>query len=338
MAKEVKTVEERFRRQAEVYLDTGIPLFDMMLSQGKGLPLGRFIEVTSESALGKSTLLLFIASYLCAQGKKVVYLDFEEGVSEDIMAKMNLMKPYEDKLFLPLNPVTYKGMEETFDQYVSDPTCPLIIVDSITAVLPSKIVSEDSSVEDNTIGVKARLDSNFLLKYKAQVKEAKKSVVFVTQRRTQIDMRMPSRTHQKSAVGLAFEFYMDIRIQLNPKGKIEKEVQTLNGTQRIQYGVNAEVVCFKNRCGPSGIPIILPIIYGKGVSNILALGNILTQLGFVRQSGSYFIVNFDKWVDQKFQGYKGYNEFIRQNYDEIFKIVKSANTFILYKELDGSDA
>lgn len=315
------------------FVGSGIPLLDLILSDGKGIPLGKFIEITSPSGLGKSTMLLHISNYVVNKlNRRVLYLDFEEGVTEDIMSKMNLMEAYEADKFILRNPVTYEATESIFDATLQVEDIDLIMVDSITSMLPSKL--QESSVEDSTIGVSARLQSSLLQKYKALFKMAHKTIIWVTQRRTAINIRRPNLTTEKSAAGKAFEFFMDARIEFRSKGKITQKVLTMDGVSELEIGNNAAVSAFKNRCGgATGVEVIIPIIYGKGVSNVMAMGNILTGAGLVAQSGAYFIVNFGEWQGEKFQGYKNYNAFLKKNYDKIFEYVTKEGLLFLYKEV-----
>lgn len=64
----------------ETFHPTGSIILDAVISDGRGLPEGIFIELASESGCGKSTMCLHIAKKYCSQGKRVVYIDTESGL------------------------------------------------------------------------------------------------------------------------------------------------------------------------------------------------------------------------------------------------------------------
>jgi RecA/RadA recombinase len=245
---------------------------------------------------------------------------------------MGLTGPYEEGLFDVINPVTFSATGKLLDEKLSDDDLWLIIVDSITAILPLKI-QQMEDIESHTIGVKAQLESLFLLKYKAQMKISNKTVFFVTQKRTKIstNARIPSR--RKSAVGNAAEFYFDIRIEMWMDQPLEKKVTTPSGPKTIKYGARVALQCFKNRGAQCNIPVVLPIIYGKGVSNVLMLADALQSAGLITQKGSYFVIDLPGMSDTvNVQGYKGLMTYIKENFDEVNKLVKDQDLVYFYKE------
>lgn len=332
-------VINKYKNLSKGYVSSGNILLDLLLTGGKGIPLGKYIEFTSPTGLGKSTTLLHICSYFVNKmGKKIVYLDFEEGVTEDIMVKMNLMNAYEEDKFLLRNPITFAGTEEILEEALNDKEIQLVMIDSITAILPSKLKKEDrkKTIEEMEPGLHARIQTALLGTFKSDFKIKKKTCFWVTQRRMNINMRYPSLTREKSGAAMAFEFYMDIRVQISVshKGKIKKKMQTMRGVEDVEIGLNAEFTCFKNRCGGAqGVSVILPIVYGRGVSNILTLGNVLVDSGLVKQSGSYFIVNFGKYEDVKCQGYVNYTKFLKDNYDALFQYIKDNDLVFLIRDV-----
>lgn len=324
-----------YRSLRKDYVPSGVLLLDLLYTGGKGIPLGKFIEFTSVSGLGKTTTLLHMSAYLVKQqNKKVVYLDYEEGVTEDSLLKMDLMEAYEQDKFILRNPVTFEKTEALLDAILLDKDIQIVVVDSITAILPSKI--QEGSVEDSLPGLQSRLQAVLLAKYKAAFQLAGKTIFWVTQRRMNINMRNASLTREKSAVGKAFEHFMDIRVEMtvSRRGKIKKKVMTMQGVEEIDFGVNADFTAFKSRCGgATGVSVTLPVIYGRGISNIMSVGNIMVDAGLVTQSGAYFIANFGPYENLKFQGYVNYNKWVKENYEDLYSYIVSNNLIFLFKEV-----
>ena len=71
-------------------VSTGSVIFDLVL--GGGIPRGASIGIASEPGLGKSTLFLYTAKSYIASGLKVLYLDYEKGVTPSLLDGLGLTK------------------------------------------------------------------------------------------------------------------------------------------------------------------------------------------------------------------------------------------------------
>lgn len=71
----VKIVE----KEHALFLKTGVPGFDELL--GEGVPAGCSVLVEGGPGSGKTLMLLSIAKSMCENGKKVLYMSFEEPES-----------------------------------------------------------------------------------------------------------------------------------------------------------------------------------------------------------------------------------------------------------------
>jgi len=338
MSKTVAARDQAYKQ--EVLFSTGILPLDYLVRSEGGIPYGRFIEVSSPTGLGKSTMLLHMSANLCAQGIKVDYMDFEDGVTDDIMAKMGLDRWADEKLFHAYNPVTYSGFEENFS-LATKAGVRVIIVDSINNIVPSKFTLEAeeekggrASVEDALPGLKARLDGSLVIRYKAESRALGVTVFWVSQRRTFINMMNSRLTQDKAAVGKAFEHQMDIRLEGHRGERLTKDVQGMKGKDKIVYGMETFWETIKNRGHQAFVKMPMPIIYGRGVSNIMFLKNVLLQSGVVRQGGAIFKV---KWngEDIALRGNNGLNEWIKENLDEVKRYALEKNLIFLYKDMES---
>jgi len=341
MAKTVSARDQAYK--PEELFRTGILPLDYLVRNEGGVPYGRFIEVSSPTGLGKSTMLLHMSANLCAQGINVDYMDFEDGVTDDIMAKMGLDRWAGEKLFHAYNPVTYAGFEEAFSQ-ATKAGVRVVIVDSINNIVPSKFTLDAegekggrSSVEDALPGLKARLDGQLVIRYKAECRSLGVTVFWVSQRRTFINMMNSRLTQDKAAVGKAFEHQMDIRIEGHRGERLIKEVQGMKGKDKIVYGMETFWEAIKNRGHQAFVKMPMPIIYGRGVSNIMFLKNALLQGGVVRQGGAVFKV---KWngEDIALRGNNGLNDWVKENLEEVKRYVIENGLIFLYKDMEGAEA
>lgn len=330
-------VSQFLKKPVEV-IKTGIMGFDDLFTKEGGIPKGKFIEITSASGLGKTSLCLYAMRKLCEQGYKVVYMDFEDGVEDPSVESFGLT-PYLGKEFLLYNPLTYRGTEMVLNTYMDDPSVAIIVIDSISAILPESMGDFTESIEDsNEKAVKAKLDKALLLKYKARLSRSGKSVIFITQRRANFSMNQGKGQKQtKAAVGKAFEFFMDIRIEMKALAYLKKNVILSDGTtEEVKYGVEAKVYCYKNRLNIGFIPVVLPIIYGKGVSQVLQIIALLQNTGYIIQRGSYYTLKIDDEgfkIEEKAQGKNKLAKLVKDNVDTLKRFVKEKNLFTFYEDL-----
>jgi RecA/RadA recombinase len=262
----------------ETFTPSGSIILDAIISNGRGIPSGTFIEIASESGCGKSTMCFHIAKKYCSQGKRVIYIDTESGVNGNQVDCFGLRQYVDDMLFIPVRMQTYGEVDDFLCQVLEDKEVELIIYDSITATVPGRL-TEKNVDEMNEPGVAARLQSNFMQKFKARFKNSNKTVIFVNQLRTKIAMGYGQVTKLAQAGGQALGYYMDVRIMMK---KIKMLEQTLPGYEKpVPYGCDLAIWCDKNRYARPMLKKVITIHFGKGVSNAGALRSVLEYHGVV---------------------------------------------------------
>ncbi len=262
----------------ESFSPSGSIILDAIVSNGRGLPAGTFIEIASESGCGKSTMCLHIAKKYCSQGKRVIYIDTEQGLNGNQIDCFGMRQFVDDMLFIPVRLQTYGEVDDFLCKVLEDKDVALIIYDSITATVPGRL-TEKNVDEMNEPGVAARIQSNFMQKFKARFKNTDKTVIFVNQLRTKIAMGYGQVTKLAQAGGQALGYYMDIRIMMK---KIKMLEQTLPGYEKpVPYGCDLAIWCDKNRYARPLLKKIITIHFGKGISNAGALRSVLEYHGVV---------------------------------------------------------
>ena len=264
----------------EAFHPSGSIILDAVISDGRGIPEGTFIEIASESGCGKSTMCFHIAKKYCSQGKRVIYIDTESGVNGNQIDCFGLRDYVDQMLFIPVRLQTYGEVDEFLCKVLEDPEVSLIIYDSITATVPGRL-TEKNVDEMNEPGVAARLQSNFMQKFKARFKNSNKTVIFINQLRTKIAMGYGQVTKLAQAGGQALGYYMDVRLMMKAVKKLE---QTLPGYEKpVPYGCDLAIWADKNRFARPFLKKVITIHFGKGVSNAGAVRSVLEYHGVVER-------------------------------------------------------
>lgn len=264
-----------------------------------------------------STTLLQCCANKMIHGKKVAYLDIERGVKRSILNSMGLLSYAGSKVgdqFLVLSPITYSDVDDVLEA-VMDAKYDMVILDSLSAVQPTAL--SDKDVEEATVGVKARLNSQLLCKYKPKLRMMGTNLWIVNQVRTKIGIGWGTVTTEDSTGGNAMYHYPDIRLRAAMGPKMKREEDTVNGRAEVVYGNMAKLWSVKNRNERPDIKVPLPVIYGKGVSNRLTVRDVLKTLGYMSGgAGGKFKLNV---CGEEFicSGEQGVLDWIQTNYEKV---------------------
>lgn len=303
----------------EVFLKSGSVIMDTVLSNGKGIPMNKFIQISSESGLGKTTVILHICKAALAAGKRVAYLDVEKGVNESQMKGIGVYKYLNESFFLyPIS--TFEEAEEVLDSVLQDNNLAYVVIDSITALIPQKAL--EKSVGDIEPGLNARYAASFLTKYRAKLSmcENKPTFWFINQMRTKINFR--GMTTYGAAGGSAQKFYADIRLNMRESKKLTKTVGTVEGKNSVQYGSENYLWADKNRFNTPFVEAVITVIFGKGVSNLLAYQRVLMSKGVCEMAGAgFWTISLPGKEPLKARGTDALQKLIKDNLVDIKKFV-----------------
>ena len=345
MASEVKELKKRVDELYKTYntfgktefVRSGSVVIDALL--GGGIPRGTIISWSAENGCGKSTGALHISRQYCYYGHKVVYLDYEHGINESQLKGERLM----EYLYSPENPSgtfylfqpqTYKDAEKILDTTMGD--IDLFVIDSITSVLPEKM--KEASSEDVQIGVDARIMSQFLRKYKAEVARTGCTWLLINQMRTKIATGYGQQTHDAEAGGNALKFYADIRLMMKKafKGTLERDEEVVGGVKKIPFGAICTIYAEKNRYERPKIPLNIAIIFGIGISNEYAYYDWLTTDGTIKKSGAWYEIKVPGVDSERFHGMGKVIEWINKNKNIVRDYIQSKGGYRLL--LNSSEA
>jgi len=262
---------DMFPEQVPV-IPTGNLKLDLALGVG-GLPKGRIIEIFGAEGLGKSLLALSTAANCQREGGKVAFLDVECDLDPDWCRTLGVDV---DKMMIA-QPETGEETLEIAETLVKTGAVDLIIIDSVAAMSPKAEV--EGSMEDNHIGLQARMMAQGLRKLRQPVAETGTCFVFLNQIRDKIGFMQQGTT---SPGGRALKFAASVRIELKRMGDV-KDAST--GESR---GTNVKAMIIKNKVARPMVSVEYQVLHGLGINNYGSLLELGERFGLISKRGAYY--------------------------------------------------
>ena len=297
----------------EKYIKTGCVPFDL-LSGGKGMRLGYLYQLFSSAGSGKSTLVMSVCRSLAAKGHKSIYVASEKN--DELAEAMGLTGEKYAGMFHLLPIMTYKDLEQvTWSFFESDYT--LMVIDSITACFPSKLIEEDISIEDSLPGINARIRGDYLRIIQGMIQKKEKTIIYLNQTRANFDAGWGGDP-EKAEGGYANKFYCMVQATIRGDAKVPDLV---SGADKKIVGKQGSLVSLKNRCAVPAAKIPLRVLFGKGISNVYSLEHFALWKGLVTGSGAWFTCSLDGTTSDRVQGKKGRQEWVKNNQDALLGLL-----------------
>ena len=308
-------MSEKYKTNLDVqYLDSGSVIVNMVL--GGGLPMGKNIEIYSNSGYGKSTITLSICRSLCKQGHKVLYIDAEGSINELIESmgfyRDNLVWTPEnqDGNFIPVQISYFEDIEEILENMVpkyddkGNPTesdIRLVVIDSVAALCPKEYrgdFGEKLSIASAKPGVVAKLMTAFCRKFNGYKTAYNMSFLFINQMRDNLALSFAAKYEDNVPGGRALKYFMDVILKLNSRGIHKEKVEnTLGEVQEVETEREVDIKAVKNKLTNGNIGFPLQVRYGIGISNIAAMPYILPKKRIITKDGNevYMIEGSGAW-------------------------------------------
>lgn len=330
---------------------TGIYALDIVL--GGGYEPGDWIEIAGGWGCGKSTLVLDICRKAYEQGKKIAYLDVENGVKGSILENLgidvsNVGQRAGKDPFLLISPQDFKELEDVFKIIVSGAKnlrYDIVVVDSLSNVSQ---FDENLSVTTNDIARRARQEGIFFSEFKSELRRNKITVIVVNQKTTKMEKKGSLLlTWDESTGGNKAKHNFDIRLWMEKVGGqagfIKRPEETITGSHRGSkgarddtqtiYGCHSVLIAKKNRSERPEIPVDIHVIFGQGISNPRFVRTVLFYKGYLTGTDN-------SWCFQEIpelpcvSGIKGSKELnllelIKENEGDIVEFLKSKNQWKL---------
>lgn len=269
---------------------TGVASIDKAL--GRGIPMGRIIEIYGPESHGKTTTTLEIvaacqAHYFEKKQRNGVaaFIDAEHALDPDWAA--NIGVNIEELLLSQPN-----SGEEAFDimeTMARSGLVDLIIVDSVAALVPKSEL--EGEIGDHHVGAQARLMSKGLRKIKGIVNNSKTTVIFINQIREKVGVMFGSP--ETTPGGRALKFYASIR------GEVRKIGALKDGDDVV--GVRTKIKIIKNKVAPPFVTAEFDICVGNskrpvyGIDKVSCLLDEAVELKVVGKKGSWYDYKGEKF-------------------------------------------
>lgn len=280
-------------------IPTGSLDLDIALGIG-GIPRGRIIEIYGPESSGKTTLAQHIVAECQKKGGIAAFVDAEHALDPEY-AK-NIGVKIEDLLIS--QPDTGEQALDITEELVRSGAVDIIVVDSVAALVPKAEI--DGSMEDQQMGLQARLMSKALRKLTGIIGKTNTTVIFINQLRMKIGFVLGNP--ETTTGGNALKYYSSVRMEI-------RRTETLKG-ENGDIGNHVKVKVLKNKVAPPFRTAEFDIIFGKGICKIGNIIDVGVKLGIVDKAGAWF-----SYKDEKLgQGREKAKEFLAQNPDIMDKI------------------
>jgi recombination protein RecA len=274
-------------------ISTGSLGLDLALGIG-GLPKGRVIEIYGPESSGKTTLTLHAIAECQKAGGVCAFIDAEHAL--DTQYAKNLGVDIDN--LLVSQPDFGEQALEILETVIRSGAVDLVVIDSVAALTPK--VEIDGDMDDQQVGVQARLMSKALRKITGLLNKMNTTVIFINQIRMKIGMTGYG-SPETTTGGNALKFYSSVRLDI-------RRIATLKqGENPIGNRVKGKVV--KNKVAAPFQLAEFDIMFGEGISKMGELIDYGVKLDIVDKAGAWF-----SYGDSKIgQGKENSKVFLRDN-------------------------
>src|SRR5574344_608280 len=270
----------RLGEQPHVDVDvvpSGSLLLDQALGVG-GFPRGRIVEVYGPESSGKTTLALHAVAEAQKKGGRAAYVDAEHAIDPEYAAKLGVDI---DELILS-QPDSGEQALEIVEMLAQSGAIDVIVVDSVAALVPQAEL--DGVMEDNQVGLQARLMSKAMRKLAGILAKTNCLVIFINQLREKVGVMYGNP--ETTTGGRALKFYASIRLDIRRSEAIKV------GNDIVGNVVNVKIV--KNKVAAPFKSCRIDIIYGTGFAKDGEVVDLGVENGLIQKTGNWYMISGEK--------------------------------------------
>ena len=206
-------------------IPTGSLDLDIALGIG-GIPRGRIIEIYGPESSGKTTLAQHIVAECQKKGGIAAFVDAEHALDPEYAR--NIGVKIEDLLIS--QPDTGEQALDITEELVRSGAVDIIVVDSVAALVPKAEI--DGSMEDQQMGLQARLMSKALRKLTGIIGKTNTTVIFINQLRMKIGFVLGNP--ETTTGGNALKYYSSVRMEIRRTETIKGENGDLGNHVKVK--------------------------------------------------------------------------------------------------------
>lgn len=233
-----------------LYRTSGVYELDWIISNGRGIPRGKIIEIFGPENSGKTSLVNCIFSHWQEFGK-VVMLDYEHRYNIEFAVSHGLLP---ERLVFIQPRSGEKGLELVERKIVEAKDVAVVCIDSIPAIITKQEMKGDYG--DSNIGAQAKLVTQFVRQLSGRLYKDSPLVILTNQLRDAVGDMFKN---EKTPGGRAMKFFTSLRINLRKKEKLKK------GGEVIGHMVKMTIE--KSSVGPAHRELEVPFYYDTGFDN-----------------------------------------------------------------------
>ena len=260
-------------------IPTGALNLDIALGIG-GVPRGRIIEIYGPESSGKTTLAQHIVAECQKKGGIAAFIDAEHALDPEYARNLGVNV---DELLIS-QPDTGEQALEICEELVRSSAVDVVVVDSVAALVPKAEI--DGTMEDQQMGLQARLMSKALRKLTGVIGKTNTTVIFINQLRQKIGVMYGNP--ETTTGGNALKYYASVRMDI-------RRIDGLKGDDG-DFGNRVKVKIVKNKVA-------------KGICKLGTVIDTAVNFGIINKAGAWFSYNDEKLG----QGREKVKEFLTAN-------------------------
>lgn len=275
-------------------IPTGALALDVALGIG-GVPRGRIIEIYGPESSGKTTLAQHIVAECQKKGGIAAFVDAEHALDPEYARNLGVKV---DDLLIS-QPDTGEQALDITEELVRSGAVDVVVVDSVAALVPKAEI--EGSMEDQQMGLQARLMSKALRKLTGVIGKTNTTVIFINQLRMKIGVMYGNP--ETTTGGNALKYYASVRLEIKRTEGVKGDGEDIGNHVRVRV--------LKNKVAPPFRTAEFDIIFGKGICRIGNILDVAVNLDIVKKAGSWFSYNEEKLG----QGRDKARDFLTENPD-----------------------
>lgn len=275
-------------------IPTGALSLDVALGIG-GVPRGRIVEIYGPESSGKTTLAQHIVAECQKRGGIAAFVDAEHALDPEYARNLGVQV---DDLLIS-QPDTGEQALDITEELVRSGAVDVVVVDSVAALVPKAEI--EGSMEDQQMGLQARLMSKALRKLTGIIGKTNTTVIFINQLRMKIGVMYGNP--ETTTGGNALKYYASVRMEIKRTDSVKGEDGDVGNHVRVRV--------VKNKVAPPFRTAEFDIIFGKGICKIGNILDVAVNLDIVKKAGSWFSFNEEKLG----QGRDKARDFLSENPD-----------------------